>query len=43
MTKSSAALHERLTRVLTDAVDDAEQADLAALLAKLRAHIYKAA
>lgn len=42
MDDKTAALHERLTRVLTDAVDDAEHADLAALLAKLRAHIYKA-
>lgn len=42
MNDTAAALNERLTHVLTEAVDDAEQADLVTLLAKLRAHIYKA-
>jgi hypothetical protein len=38
----SASLHERLSRVLTHAADDPEQAALVALLGKLRDHIYRA-
>lgn len=42
MDDKAAELHERLTRVLTDAIDDAEQAELVGLMASLREHIYKA-
>lgn len=42
MDDKAADLHERLTRVLTQTVDDPERASLVALLGKLREHIYKA-
>lgn len=38
----AADLHERLTRAMTNAADDPGMEDFAALLSKLREHIYKA-